>query len=118
VSATQTFDVVVLGSGPGGYRAAVLAAARGLSVAIIERDAWGGACLNRGCVPKKDWYLSARVLAASRSFATRGIRGSVAPDPEAAWQHQRTVVAAVRESYVDYLDRLGVKRWGLPQAAE
>lgn len=111
MSATQSFDVVVLGSGPGGYRAAVLAAARGLSAAIIERDAWGGACLNRGCVPKKDWYLSARILAASRSFARRGIRASVAPDPEAAWQHQRTVVATVRESYIDYLDRLGVKRF-------
>ena len=48
MSATQTFDVVVLGSGPGGYRAAVLAAARGLSVAIIDRDriAVGGTLLS------------------------------------------------------------------------
>lgn len=45
------FDLVVIGSGPGGYRAAVLAALRGLNVAIIEKDAWGGCCLNRGCVP-------------------------------------------------------------------
>ena len=45
------FDLVVIGSGLGGYRAAVLAALRGLKVAIIEKDAWGGCCLNRGCVP-------------------------------------------------------------------
>jgi dihydrolipoamide dehydrogenase len=41
------FDLLVIGSGPGGYRAAVLAAQRGLSVAIAERDQWGGACLNQ-----------------------------------------------------------------------
>jgi dihydrolipoamide dehydrogenase len=41
-------DLLVIGSGPGGYRAAVLAAQRGLSVAIVERDAWGGALSAQG----------------------------------------------------------------------
>jgi dihydrolipoyl dehydrogenase len=103
------FDLLVIGSGPGGYRAAVLAAQRGLSVAIVEKDAWGGACLNRGCVPKKDWYHTARIAHAAQAYAARGLRGKLKPDPVAAWRHQRAVVEAVRASYVAYLGRLGVK---------
>lgn len=104
----KKFDLAVVGSGPGGYRAAVLAALRGLKVAIVEKDAWGGCCLNRGCVPKKDWYHSARLIAASGGFGQRGIRGELSGDLTRAWQHQREVVAAIRASYQDYLKRLGV----------
>jgi dihydrolipoyl dehydrogenase len=102
------FDLAVIGSGPGGYRAAVLAALRGLNVAIIEKDAWGGCCLNRGCVPKKDWYHSARLIAASGGFGKRGIRGELSGDLGRAWRHQREVVAHIRASYQDYLRRLGI----------
>ena len=98
-----SFDVAIIGSGPGGYRAAVLAALRGLKVALIEKHTWGGTCLNRGCVPKKDWYHTACIVTDSRSYAARGLSGSVHPD-----LHQRQVVTTVRASYVDYLDRLGV----------
>ncbi len=102
------FDLLVIGSGPGGYRAAVLAAQRGLSVAIAERDTWGGACLNRGCVPKKAWYSTARLAAAAPGFAERGLRGTLAPDLAVAWRYQRKVVETVRASYVDYLARLKI----------
>jgi len=104
------FDLLVIGSGPGGYRAAVLAAQRGLSVAIAEKDTWGGACLNRGCVPKRDWYHTARIARAAEGFAARGLRVTLQPDPDAAWRHQRLVVETVRASYLDYLARLGVNR--------
>lgn len=102
------FDVVVIGSGPGGYRAALLAALRGQRTAIIERATWGGCCLNRGCVPKKDWYYSATLIAASTRFAQRGLIGSLRGDLVLAWHHQRAVVGKVRDSYTDYLRRLGV----------
>ena len=102
------FDLAVIGSGPGGYRAAVLASLRGLKVAIIEKAQWGGCCLNRGCVPKKDWHHTAKLIAASRGFAQRGIIGALTPDFSAAWQHQRRVVTTVRDSYVDYMKRLGI----------
>lgn len=104
----KKFDLAVVGSGPGGYRAAVLAALRGLKVAIVEKEAWGGCCLNRGCVPKKDWYHSARLIAASGGFGRRGIRGELSGDLARAWRHQHDVVAAIRASYQDYLKRLGV----------
>lgn len=102
------YDLAVIGSGPGGYRAAVLGALRGLKVAIIEKEQWGGCCLNRGCVPKKAWYHSARLVAASRGHAERGISGVLHGDLAQAWRHQHGVVASVRASYVDYLRRLGV----------
>ncbi len=101
-------DVAIIGSGPGGYRAAVLAALRGLKAVIVEKQTWGGTCLNRGCVPKKDWFYSARILADSSDFAGRGIRGELHADLAQAWRHQRQVVELVRGSYVDYLRRLGV----------
>lgn len=104
----QEFDLIVIGSGPGGYRAAVLGALRGLSVAIVEKAQWGGCCLNRGCVPKKDWHHTAKLVAASRDFTGRGITGTLAADLGAAWGHQKKVVDTVRDSYVDYMKRLGI----------
>ncbi len=56
------FDVVVLGSGPGGYVAAIRAAQLGLKTAIIERESLGGVCLNWGCIPTKALIHNAEVL--------------------------------------------------------
>jgi dihydrolipoamide dehydrogenase len=55
----KTFDVVVLGAGPGGYVAAIRAAQLGKKVAIVEADKLGGVCLNRGCIPTKALLKSA-----------------------------------------------------------
>ena len=107
MTARRTFDLVVIGSGPGGYRAALLGRLRGLTVAIVEQGVWGGNCLNRGCVPKKAWYATARLVAANAGYAARGIRGRLEADLDGAWRHQRELVATVRASYVDYLARLG-----------
>ena len=109
---SDPLDLVVIGSGPGGYRAAIYAALRGLSVAIVERADWGGTCLNRGCIPKKDWHHSAKTLAKSARFADRGIAGGpLRGDLAAAWQHQERVVAQVQDSYVTFMDRLGVRKY-------
>src|SRR5690625_2153797 len=50
---TAQYDVVVLGAGPGGYIAAIRAAQLGKSVAVVEKQYWGGVCLNVGCIPSK-----------------------------------------------------------------
>ena len=49
----EMFDVCVLGSGPGGYVAAIRAAKNGLKTAVVEKDNVGGVCLNWGCIPTK-----------------------------------------------------------------
>src|SRR5262250_1069805 len=53
VMAETSFDVVLIGSGPGGYVTAIRASQLGFKTAIVERDALGGICLNWGCIPTK-----------------------------------------------------------------
>ncbi|GAA5078519.1 dihydrolipoyl dehydrogenase [Roseibacterium beibuensis] len=60
--AGETFDVVVIGAGPGGYVAAIRASQLGLKVAIVEREHMGGICLNWGCIPTKAMLRSAEVF--------------------------------------------------------
>ena len=57
----QTYDVIVIGAGPGGYVAAIRAAQLGLGVAIVEREHLGGICLNWGCIPTKALLRSSEV---------------------------------------------------------
>jgi dihydrolipoamide dehydrogenase len=57
----MAYDVIVLGSGPGGYPAAIRASQLGLKVAIIEKESLGGVCLNWGCIPTKALLKSAQV---------------------------------------------------------
>lgn len=70
---SETYDLVVLGSGPGGYTAAVLAAKKGLKVALAEGSRFGGTCTNTGCIPTKTYIESARVLSAARNAAKFGV---------------------------------------------
>ena len=57
----KEYDVVVLGAGPGGYVAAIRAAQLGLKAAIVEKQYWGGVCLNIGCIPSKALLKNAEV---------------------------------------------------------
>src|SRR5207302_10007363 len=60
--ADNSFDLVVIGGGPGGYVAAIRAAQLGLKTALVERDELGGVCLNWGCIPSKALLRNAEVL--------------------------------------------------------
>ncbi len=70
----RDFQVVVLGSGPGGYTAAFRAADLGLRTALVERhQTLGGVCLNVGCIPSKALLHAARVIAETEEMATHGV---------------------------------------------
>jgi dihydrolipoamide dehydrogenase len=85
----ETFDVVVIGAGPGGYPAAIRAAQLGASVAIIEKERFGGTCLNFGCIPTKSLIAAA--------------------DTYARIQHAEALGIIVKGVYVDYPAMLGHK---------
>ena len=72
--AARTFDVVVVGTGPGGYVAAIRCAQLGLSVAAVEDDRPGGVCLNWGCIPTKALLRNAEVLHLVESAERFGIK--------------------------------------------
>ena len=74
---SKSYDLIVLGSGPGGYIAAVKAAKAGKSVAIIEEDKLGGVCLNRGCIPTKALIKSAHTVHELKNFKDLGIEAEI-----------------------------------------
>src|ERR1700753_460854 len=71
--ADTSFDIIIIGSGPGGYVCAIRAAQLGLKTAIVERDALGGICLNWGCIPTKALLKSAEVFEYINHAADYGI---------------------------------------------
>lgn len=68
------YDIVILGGGPGGYVAAEKAGSLGMSVALVEKDALGGTCLNRGCIPTKSLLNSAKRYKHALDSAAMGVK--------------------------------------------
>jgi dihydrolipoamide dehydrogenase len=88
----MSYDVIVLGSGPGGYVAAIRASQLGLKTAIVEKEALGGICLNWGCIPTKALLKSAQVFEYIKHAKDYGITvGASSPDMKAIVQRSRDV---------------------------
>ena len=87
------YDIIVIGSGPGGYVAAIRASQLGKRVAIVEKAELGGVCLNWGCIPTKALLKSAQVYSYCRNAAHYGValEGEVKPDFEKIVARSRTV---------------------------
>ena len=86
------YDVVVLGAGPGGYVAAIRAAQLGKKVAIIEKEYWGGVCLNVGCIPTKSLLRNAELAhIVTKEAKTFGINGEISVDYGVAFSRSRKV---------------------------
>ncbi len=74
MSDTDTFDIVVLGAGSGGYACALRAAQLGMSVALVEKSKVGGTCLHVGCIPTKALLHAAEVADNTREADQFGVR--------------------------------------------
>jgi dihydrolipoamide dehydrogenase len=100
----STYDVIVIGSGPGGYVAAIRAAHHGLKTAIVEKDAkLGGTCLLRGCIPTKSLLHSADLLTELKNAKAHGIVASDVGFDFAGVQKAREKVVAKSAAGVSYL---------------
>ena len=91
----SSYDVIVIGSGPGGYVTAIRSAQLGLKTAVVEREHLGGICLNWGCIPTKALLRSAEVLHNSQHAKDFGLvlNGSVSADVGAVVKRSRGVSA-------------------------
>ena len=87
------YDVIIIGSGPGGYVAAIRASQLGFKVAVVEKAEIGGVCLNWGCIPTKALLKSASVYDYAKHAADFGIsvKGEISPDFEAIVKRSRNV---------------------------
>jgi dihydrolipoamide dehydrogenase len=87
------YDIIVIGSGPGGYVAAIRAAQLGFKTAIVEREHLGGICLNWGCIPTKALLRSAEILHYLQHAKDYGLllEGKIGPDASAVVQRSRGV---------------------------
>lgn len=95
---SELYDVIVLGSGPGGYVAAIRCAQLGLKTAIVERENLGGICLNWGCIPTKALLRSAEVLHNMKHAAAYGLAAdNIRADLDAVVKRSRGVAKQLNQ---------------------
>ena len=96
--------LTVIGAGPGGYEAAIMAAKLGAEVTIIEKNSPGGTCLNRGCIPTKALLATSDALETIHNAKAFGINveGTVAPDFKAVMERKAKVVSGLVKG-IEYL---------------
>lgn len=110
MSGVSRYDLIVVGAGPGGYVAAIKAAQLGCRTALVERDAVGGTCLNRGCIPTKTLLHAAGILRELGEAERIGIRaGSPSVDVAALYARKDEVVTTLREGVEGLLVANGVE---------
>lgn len=108
----ESFDIVVIGAGPGGYPAAIRAAQLGASVAIVEREQFGGTCLNWGCIPTKALIATADLYQHIRHAEALGITVKGASlDYAVMIGHKNQVVEKMRGGVKQLLTANGVKQF-------
>ncbi|MCM8790132.1 MAG: dihydrolipoyl dehydrogenase [Candidatus Omnitrophica bacterium] len=93
----KTYDIAIIGSGPGGYVAGLYASRHGLNVAVIEKDFVGGTCLNRGCISTKSLLNSVSIFSKIKKAAALGVKAEgVSLDFARMMARKNEVVARLR----------------------
>src|ERR1700758_14010 len=103
--AETSFDIIIIGSGPGGYVTAIRAAQLGFKTAIVEREYLGGICLNWGCIPTKALLRSAEILHYLQNAKSYGLSAEkIAYDASAVVKRSRAASKRLNDG-VGYLMR-------------
>ncbi len=106
----ESVDLLIVGSGPGGYVAALRGAQLGASVMMVEKDELGGTCLNRGCIPTKTLHKSAGLFAELHKGEEFGFEvGEISLNYERVSDRKDEVVGNLKESIKKLLKKAGVK---------
>lgn len=108
----MSYDITIIGAGPGGYVAAIRAAQLGAKVALIEREDLGGTCLNRGCIPTKAIIACAHSLHMVKSageFGVIGIDGNPSIDMKAVHDRKDSIVLKLRSGIESLIKAAGVE---------
>jgi pyruvate/2-oxoglutarate dehydrogenase complex dihydrolipoamide dehydrogenase (E3) component len=109
-STVESFDAIVIGSGQGGNPLAGALVAAGKKTALIERQDFGGTCINRGCTPTKTMVASARAAYLARRGADYGVRvGPVTVDMGRVRERKRAIVRSFREGGEKRLEKAHVE---------
>lgn len=111
-------ELVIIGGGPAGYTAAIRAARNGLSVALVEADGLGGACLNRGCIPTKAILESSHLFARVRSnqFGIEGSLEGLELSLEAVFGRKEQLVQKLSQGIASLLEANGVTHYAATAA--
>ncbi|MFA5860000.1 MAG: dihydrolipoyl dehydrogenase [Elusimicrobiota bacterium] len=108
----MSYDIVIIGSGPGGYTAAVRAAQLGKRVAIIEKESIGGTCLNRGCIPAKALITAVDVyntVLTADKFGVKTGTGSATLDWQAVQKRKSSIVSQLQGGLKTIFQSYGIE---------
>jgi dihydrolipoamide dehydrogenase len=109
MSKEESFDIAIIGAGPGGYVAAIKAAQRGKKVLLIEKEFLGGTCLNWGCIPTKTLIANAQILEKLSKASSYGITtGPITFDYGKMKDRKDSVVKTIRKSLEGLLKSNGI----------
>lgn len=105
--AESTYDLVVLGTGPGGYECAIRSSQLGMKTAVVEKDKLGGVCLNVGCIPTKALLKSAEVMADVEHLDDYGLKldGTITPEFDRVIGRSRQAAAKMNKGVNFLMDK-------------
>lgn len=107
---TETCDILIIGSGPAGYSAALEASALGRNVVLVEKDFVGGTCLNRGCIPTKFFLAASRPISEIRAQSRMRLgQGGFALDMTALQKRKASLLGGTRQFMAKRLEAAGVR---------